>query len=58
MPRTTKMADRTGGRIYLASTLGNLAECISKIASELREFYSLGYYLRTGSLERRPPSSP
>ena len=38
------MADRTGGRIYLASTLGNLADAFSKIASELREFYSLGYY--------------
>lgn len=39
-----KLADRTGGRIYLASTFGNLADAFSKIASELREFYSLGYY--------------
>jgi len=35
---------RTGGRNYLASTLLNLATAYSKIASELREFYSIGYY--------------
>jgi len=35
---------RTGGRIYQASTLGNLTDAYSKIASELREFYSIGYY--------------
>ena len=40
----TKLADRTGGRIYLASTLDNLANAFAGIASELREFYSLGYY--------------
>lgn len=40
----TKMADRTGGRIFLASTLGNLSSAFRTIASELREFYSLGYY--------------
>lgn len=39
-----EMANRTGGRIYEASTTGNLAAAFSKIASELREFYSLGYY--------------
>jgi VWFA-related protein len=39
-----QLADRTSGRIYLASTLGNLNSAFSKIASELREFYSLGYY--------------
>jgi VWFA-related protein len=39
-----KMADRTGGRIFLASTLGNLNNAFRMIASELREFYSLGYY--------------
>jgi VWFA-related protein len=39
-----EMANRTGGRIYEASTTGSLASAFSKIASELREFYSLGYY--------------
>lgn len=38
------LANKTGGRMYLASSLGNLAEAFSRIASELREFYSLGYY--------------
>lgn len=39
-----KLATFTGGRMYLASTTDNLASAFSKIASELREFYSLGYY--------------
>jgi VWFA-related protein len=39
-----KLATYTGGRMYLASTIDNLAAAFSKIASELREFYSLGYY--------------
>jgi VWFA-related protein len=39
-----QLADRTSGRIYLASTIGNLNQAFSKIASELREFYSIGYY--------------
>jgi len=40
----TNLAERTGGRIYEANSLGNLANAYSKIASELREFYSIGYY--------------
>ncbi|HEX6126569.1 MAG TPA: VWA domain-containing protein [Pyrinomonadaceae bacterium] len=39
-----KLATFTGGTIYLASSLGNLNNAFSKIAGELREFYSLGYY--------------
>lgn len=39
-----QLALRTGGRIHLASTFGNLNAAFTKIASELREFYSLGYY--------------
>jgi VWFA-related protein len=39
-----KLATFTGGRMYLASSVGNLSDAFSKIASELREFYSLGYY--------------
>ena len=39
-----QLALRTSGTIYLASTVGNLNQAFSKIASELREFYSIGYY--------------
>lgn len=39
-----QLADLSGGRIYVADTLGNLSGAFSKIASELREFYSLSYY--------------
>ncbi len=39
-----EMANRTGGRLYQASTLVNLSDAFSNIASELREYYSLGYY--------------
>jgi Ca-activated chloride channel family protein len=39
-----QLADRTGGRLYEATSTGNLANAYSKIASELREFYSIGYY--------------
>jgi Ca-activated chloride channel homolog len=39
-----EMANRTGGRIYQASTAANLALAFSNIADELRQLYSLGYY--------------
>ncbi len=39
-----KLATFTGGTIYVATTVGNLNKSFTKIASELREFYSLGYY--------------
>ena len=39
-----EMANRTGGRIYYASTLTDLTKSFANIASELREFYSIGYY--------------
>ncbi len=39
-----EMANRTGGRIYEASDAGNLAAAFSNVASELREYYSIGYY--------------
>ena len=39
-----QLAMRTGGRTYEATSLGNLADAYSKIASELREFYSVGFY--------------
>lgn len=39
-----ELANRTGGRLYKASTLMNLSDAFSRIASELREYYSIGYY--------------
>lgn len=38
------LATRTGGRLYPASTTANLNSAFSRIASELREYYSLGIY--------------
>jgi len=39
-----QLAVRTSGTIFLASTFGNLNQAFTKIAGELREFYSIGYY--------------
>jgi Ca-activated chloride channel homolog len=39
-----EMANRSGGRIYQADTGANLLTAFSKIAAELREYYSIGYY--------------
>ncbi|MEP6945585.1 MAG: VWA domain-containing protein [Acidobacteriota bacterium] len=39
-----QLALRTGGREYVADSLTHLSEAFSRIASELREFYSIGYY--------------
>lgn len=39
-----QLTNRTGGRLYEASTFMNLSDAYTKIASELREFYSIGYY--------------
>ncbi len=39
-----QLAVRTGGRKFQASTLGNLNNAFRTIASELREYYSIGYY--------------
>ena len=38
-----EMANRSGGRIYEASTGANLFDAFSKIAAELRAYYSIGY---------------
>jgi VWFA-related protein len=38
------LANRTGGRIYQASTTAHLMQAFSSIAADLREYYSLGYY--------------
>jgi VWFA-related protein len=39
-----EMAHRTGGKLYEATSLSNLAAAYTKIASQLREYYSVGYY--------------
>jgi len=39
-----RMAMLTGGRVYEANSPENLSRAFSRIASELREFYSLGFY--------------
>lgn len=38
-----ELANRTGGRLYKASTIVNLSDAFKLIASELREFYSIAY---------------
>jgi VWFA-related protein len=39
-----EMANRTNGRLYQAQTTINLAQAFTKIAEELRSYYSLGFY--------------
>ncbi|REJ77864.1 MAG: VWA domain-containing protein [Acidobacteria bacterium] len=39
-----RMAMLTGGRVYEANSPENLSRAFSRIASELREFYSIGFY--------------
>lgn len=43
------LANRTGGHLYEANTTVNLSRAFSSIAAELREFYSVGYYLPEGT---------
>src|SRR6267142_2381956 len=38
------LADKSGGRLVRADTLGSLPEAFAKIAAELRTQYSIGYY--------------
>ena len=38
------LADKTGGKLLRADTLGSLPEAFANIAAELRTQYSLGYY--------------
>ena len=39
-----EMANRTGGTLYKANTFVDLARAFSKIAEELRTYYSIGFY--------------
>lgn len=38
------LADKTAGRFYYAASLGHLKDIFARIAAELREQYSLGFY--------------
>jgi hypothetical protein len=38
------LAERTGGQLMRADTLGSLPDAFAKVASELRTQYSIGYY--------------
>jgi Ca-activated chloride channel family protein len=38
------LADKSGGKLLRADTLGSLPDAFAKIAAELRTQYSLGYY--------------
>jgi Ca-activated chloride channel family protein len=38
------MADKSGGRFYYADTVARLRETFARIAAELRQQYSIGYY--------------
>jgi Ca-activated chloride channel homolog len=49
-----QLANRTSGRMYETQTLTNLADAYAKIASELREFYSISYYPKD---DRAPSNS-
>ncbi|MDX6304360.1 MAG: Ca-activated chloride channel [Blastocatellia bacterium] len=50
-----QMADKTGGRFYYAGNLKTLRDVFKRIAQELREQYSIGYYPKSEgqSIERR-----
>lgn len=50
-----QMADKTGGRFYYAGNLKTLRDVFKRIAQELREQYSVGYYPKSEgqSVERR-----
>jgi hypothetical protein len=40
----TELANKSGGRLLRADTLGSLPDAFAKIAAELRTQYSVGYY--------------
>jgi VWFA-related protein len=46
-----QLADKSGGRLYLANDTSQLAQAFSRIAEELRRQYSLGYYPQTATAE-------
>lgn len=48
---TRLLADKTGGRHFRADTLAKLNETFERIAKELRQQYSLGYYPKDQSAD-------
>jgi VWFA-related protein len=40
----SQLADRSGGQLYKADTVGSLPQAFAAIAAELRTQYLLGYY--------------
>jgi len=38
------LADKSGGRLVRADTLGSLPDAFARIAAELRTQYAIGYY--------------
>jgi Ca-activated chloride channel homolog len=48
-----ELASRTSGRLYRADNTANLAQAFSKIAGELRQTYSLGYYPNEEKTEKK-----
>lgn len=48
-----ELANRTSGRLYQADNTSNLSLAFSKIADELRQTYSLGYYPNTEKSEKK-----
>lgn len=45
------LAERSGGRFFLAGTIGSLSEAFGRIADELRQQYSLGFYPKNRSAD-------
>lgn len=45
------LAEKTGGRFFYAASPQNLSESFARIAAELRQQYSLGYYPKDRSTE-------
>jgi Ca-activated chloride channel homolog len=48
-----ELANRTSGRLYRADNTSNLSLAFSKIANELRQTYSLGYYPSEAKKEKK-----
>lgn len=48
-----ELANRTSGRLYQADNTANLSLAFSKIANELRQTYSLGYYPNGEKTEKK-----
>lgn len=48
-----ELANRTSGRLYQADNTSNLSLAFSKIANELRQTYSLGYYPNGEKTEKK-----